>query len=107
FVECLQHSADVYEAIQSEIKQLLLFLYLEDLKASQPKALKELLAADLVITTAQHLWEVTHIAAPEQEVIGVDIKPSLQLLTQISSKPRNALMLLVCQEVAGSEVMKQ
>lgn len=107
FVECLQPDIDVYKAIQSEIGQYLSKLHLSELKASQPKALKELLAADIVITTAQHLWEVTHIAAPEQEVIGVDIKPSLQLLTQISSKPRNALMLLVSQEKAGSEVMKQ
>ncbi|KYC36698.1 GntR family transcriptional regulator [Scytonema hofmannii PCC 7110] len=107
FVECLQHSADVYEAIQSEIKLSLSKLHLEDLKTSQPKALKELLAANLVITTARHLWEVTKIATPEQEVIGVDIKPSLQLLTQISSLPRHALMLLVCQSEAGSSEMKQ
>lgn len=107
FVECQQYRLDIYEAIQSEIKQHLLFLHLEDLKASQPKALKELLAADFVITTAQHLWEVIQLSAPEQEVIGVDIKPTLQLLTQISSKPRNALMLLVCQSEVGSEVMKQ
>jgi DNA-binding transcriptional regulator YhcF (GntR family) len=107
FVECLQHSADVYEAIKLEIKQHFSFLSLEDLMASQPKALKELLAADLVITTGQHIWEATQIAAPEQEIIRVDIKPDLQLLTQISSKPRNTLMLLVCREEAGSEVMKQ
>jgi DNA-binding transcriptional regulator YhcF (GntR family) len=107
FVECLHYSINFYEAIQSEIKIPLSFLRLSDLKTSQPKALKELLAADLVIITVQYLWEVTQIAAPEQEVIGVDIKPDLQLLTQISSLPRNALMLLVCQEEAGSELMKQ
>ncbi len=107
FVECLQHSIDVCEAIQSEIKQHLLFLHLENLRANQPKALKEFLAANLIITTAQHLWEVAQIAAPEQEVIGVNIEPDLQLLTQISSKPRNALMLLVCQEEAWSEEIKQ
>lgn len=107
FVECLQHSANVYEAIKLEIKQHLSFLSLEDLMATQPKALKELLAADLVITTGQHIWEVTQIAAPEQEIIRVDIKPDLQLLTQISSKPRNTVMLLVCQSEAGSEEMKQ
>jgi DNA-binding transcriptional regulator YhcF (GntR family) len=107
FVECLQHSADVYEAIKLEVKQHFSFLSLEDLMASQPKALKELLAADLVITTGQHIWEVTQIAAPEQEIIRVDIKPDLQLITQISSKPRNTVMLLICQSEAGSEEMKQ
>jgi len=107
FVECLHHSINVYEAIQSEIKVPLLFLRLSDLKASQPKALKELLTADLVITTMEHQWEVIQLTAPEQELIGVDIEPDVQLLTQISSKPRNTRMLLVCQEEAGSEVMKQ
>ncbi|TFI52613.1 GntR family transcriptional regulator [Mastigocladus laminosus UU774] len=107
FVERLHYSINVYEAIQSEIKIPLSFLCFEDLKTSQPKALKELLTADLVITTAQDTWEVAQLTAPSQEVIGVDIKPDLQLLTQISSKPRNTRMLLVCQEQAGSEVMKQ
>lgn len=107
FVEGLPHNTDVYEAIQSEIGLPLLFLYWEDLKANQPEAVKELLAAELVITTGQRLWEVTQIVAPEQEVIAVDVKPELQLLTQISSLPRHAKMLLVCQEEAGSEVMKR
>lgn len=107
FVEYLDYSADVYEAVRSEIKQDLLLLSLEDLKSAKSTALKKLLDADLVITTMQHLWEVTQITAPEQEVVGVDTQPDLQLLTQISSLPRNALMLLVCQEEARSEVMKQ
>jgi DNA-binding transcriptional regulator YhcF (GntR family) len=107
FVECLQPDINVYKAIQSEIGQYLSKLNLSELKASQPKSLKELLAADLIITLAQHLWEVIQLTAPSQEVIGVDIKPSLQLLTQISSLPRNALMLVICLEVAGGEVMQQ
>ncbi|MCP6758957.1 MAG: GntR family transcriptional regulator [Fischerella sp. CENA71] len=107
FVECLHNSINVYEAIQAEIKIPLSSLRLEDLKAGQPKGLKELLAADLVITTMQYLWNVTQITASEQEVIGVNIEPDLQLLTQISSLPRKTLMLLVCQEEAGSELIKQ
>lgn len=107
FVEGLPHNNDVYEAIQSEIGRSLLFLNWKDLKANQPKALKELWSADLVITTVQHLWEVAQIADSEQEVIAVDIKPDLQLLPQISSLPRNALLLLVCREETGSEVMKR
>ncbi len=107
FVEGLLHNADVYGAIQSEIGLPLLFLDWENLKTTQPEAVKELLAAELVITTRQYFWEVTQITAPEQEVIAVDVKPELQLLTQISSLPRHAKMLLVCLEEAGSEVMKQ
>jgi DNA-binding transcriptional regulator YhcF (GntR family) len=63
FVASLAHDVDVYDAIQSEIGRTLLFLPWEDLKANQPKALKELLAAAFVITTVQHLWDVTQITS--------------------------------------------
>jgi DNA-binding transcriptional regulator YhcF (GntR family) len=107
FVESKHHSTDVYEAIQTEIKENLLFLYFEDLKANQPKAMKELSTVDLVITTVQLMWQVTQVVAAEQEVIVVDIKPDLQTITQILSLPRNAITLLVCQEESESEKMKQ
>jgi DNA-binding transcriptional regulator YhcF (GntR family) len=107
FIEYSQHSTGVYETIQSEIKLPLLFLCLEDFKINKSKVLKELLNADLVITTAQHQWEVIRLTAPEQEVITVNLKPDLQLLAQISSLPRNALMLLICQEEVTCKVMKQ
>ncbi len=107
FVDCFHNSADIYEAVQLEITQNMLLLYLEDLKVGKPEVLKDLLAADVVITTVQLLWEVTQITSSEQEVICVDIKPDVQLLTQVSSLPRNSLMLLVCQEETGSEEMKK
>ena len=107
FIEYLQHSKGVHEAIQSEIKLPLLSLCSEDLKTKQSKAFKELLTADLVITTAQHQWEVTRLTSPDQEVIAVNLKPDLQLLAHISSLPRNALMLLICEEEATCEEMKQ
>ncbi|WP_341527046.1 GntR family transcriptional regulator [Nostoc sp. UHCC 0302] len=107
FIEYLQNSTGVYEAIQSEIKLPLVSLCSEDLKTQQSKALKELLTADLVITTAQHQWDITRLTTPEQEVIAVKLKPDLQLLAHISSLPRNALMLLICEEEATCEEMKQ
>ncbi len=107
FVDCLHHKTNAYEAISSEIKQHLLFLSLEALKAQQSQALKDLLAAELVITTVQHQWEVSQFTTPEQEVIAVILKPHLQLLTKISSLPRNAVILLICQEEAESQEMKQ
>ena len=107
FVECLQHRADLYQAIQSEIKLNLLFIHLEDLKAQQSKALKELLSAELVITTAPHQWEVSQLTAPDQEVIALILKPDVQLLTHLSSKPRNTTMLIISQEKAGGEEIKR
>ena len=97
----------VYEAICSDIEVPLLLIHLEELKANQLRAMSELLAADLVVTTTQYLWEVTQIAAPEQEVIAVDVKPNLHLLTKISSLPRNARILLVSIEREDSLVMKR
>lgn len=108
FVECLQHDAGSYfDSIKSEIDRSLVFLQLEDLQASQPVALQKLRTADLVITTAYHLWEVTQIAASEQEVIGVDARPNLQMLMQISALPRGTQVLLVHQGLVSSENMKQ
>jgi len=107
FVQGLQHSADICKAIQSEISFPLLFLPWEDLKAPHSKALKKLWAADLVVTTAQYFWEVTQLVGSEQEVIAVDLKPDLQLLTQLSSLPRHARILLVGPEKTDSEVMKK
>jgi DNA-binding transcriptional regulator YhcF (GntR family) len=108
FVECLHHYADLYfDIIQTKIGSPLLFLNLEDLKLGQSIALKKLLTADLVLTTAQHMWEVTQIAAPEQEIMKVAVKPELQLFTQISSLPRGARVLIACCRKTGSEILKQ
>jgi DNA-binding transcriptional regulator YhcF (GntR family) len=106
-VEEKQYEAILSEAIQSAIEAPVLFLDWKDLKAEQSKDLKELWLADLVITTAQYLWEVTSIATLSQEVCVVDVKPDLKLLIQFTSLPRHANLLIVAQEIADSEVMKK
>ncbi len=107
FVGCSHQSADIYEVIKSEIKIPLSFLRFSDLNPSKPNTLQEILTADLVITTAQHQWEVIQLTAPEQEVISINIKPDIQLLTQISSKPRNTKVLVVSSSETDSEDMKR
>ena len=107
FIEYIHSSIDAYKTIQSEIKIPLLFLSLEDLMASQPIALKELRAADLVITTAQHQLEVISLTERGQEVISINLKPDVQLLTQISSKPRNTTVLIVSRSEADSKDIKR
>ena len=97
----------MYEAICSDIGIPLLRIYREQLQANQLRAMSELIAADLVVTTTQYLWEITQIAAPEQEVIAVDVKPDLNLLTKISSLPRHARILLVCIEREDSLAMRR
>ncbi|BAZ17615.1 GntR family transcriptional regulator [Calothrix sp. NIES-4071] len=107
FIDYLHNKAFAYEAIKSEIKQDLPFLSLEDLRAGQPKPLEQLLDADLVITTGQHMPEINKLATPEQEINKVDIKPDVKLLTFLALKPRNALVLLVGQQQSECEEMKK
>lgn len=107
FVAPSSYNVELDEAIQADVGQPLSFMRLEYLAARQPEALKKLRAADLIITTGQYLWEVISVAAPEQEVIAIDVKPELQLLAQVSSYPRHAKLLLVGQEKADSEAMEK
>lgn len=106
FVATKQYGENIYEAIREEIGIPLSFLPLSESKANHKKSLKELKAADLVITTAQLLWSVTSSSTPEQEVFAIDVKPNLELLIQLSSLPRHAPLLLVTEEKAESEAMK-
>lgn len=107
FVESWQHNEDLHPAIQSELGIPLSFIPWEDLSKNQPQALRELLAADLVVTTMKYLWSVTEIVAPNQEVIAVDIQPDLQILTRISSLHRHARILLIGLEAVDSEQIKR
>ncbi|MEG4242949.1 GntR family transcriptional regulator [Microcoleus sp. Pol10_D6] len=77
------------------------------LAAKEPQALSQLLSADLIVTTIKNLWDVAQIADPNKEVIGIEVQPDMQLLSHISSLPRNARVLFVCQEQSSSEAMKQ
>ena len=77
------------------------------LQAKEPSALEQLLSADLIVTTIKNLWDVAHISDPNKEVIGIEVQPDMQLLSHISSLPRNAKVLFVCQEQSSSEAMKQ
>ncbi|MEG5087989.1 GntR family transcriptional regulator [Microcoleus sp. AT9b-C2] len=77
------------------------------LEAKEPHALSQLLSADLIVTTIKNLWDVAQIADPNKEVIGIEVQPDMQLLSHISSLPRNARVLFVCQEQSSSEAMKQ
>ena len=107
FIATKQYSEEIYEAIKAEIEVPLLFLFWSNVKAKQSETLSKIEAANLLITTPQHLWFVTSMVAPEQEVFAVDFKPDLELLIQLSSTPRNARLLLIAEENAESEAMKE
>ncbi len=108
FVDSFQSEADLYfHSVQSEISHPLSLLYLENLQAGQPVALKELHSSDLVITNAQYVWDLTQLTTPKQEVIGINFEPDLQLLTQISSLNHGSQVLLISQKSAEGKNMKQ
>ena len=106
FVATKQYEENIHEAISLEIGAPLLFIPWSDLEANRQKSLKELKAADLIITTAQLLWEVTSKAMSEQEVFAIEVKPDLEFLIQLSSLPRNTQLLIVTEENTESEAIK-
>jgi DNA-binding transcriptional regulator YhcF (GntR family) len=106
FVATKQYGENIQEAISSEIGSPLFFIPWSDLEVNRQKSLKELKAADLIITTPQLLWEVTSRAMSEQEIFAIEIKPDLEFLIQLSSLPRHTQLLIVTEEKAESEAMK-
>ena len=106
FLATEQLGENLCEAIREEIGIPLSFLTWSEIEAKLQKSLEELKTAELVITTSQLLWSVTSIAAPEQEVFAIDVKPELEILIQLSSSPRHHKLLLVGKERAESEAMK-
>jgi DNA-binding transcriptional regulator YhcF (GntR family) len=108
FVESFQSEADLYfHSVQAEISNPISLLYLEDLQTSQAVALRELHTSNLVITNAQYTWNVTQMTASQQEVIGVNFEPDLQLLTQMSSLTRGSQVLVVGKKLGEGKNMKQ
>ena len=106
FVAAKPAGENLCEAVREEIGVPLLFLPWSESKANRQKSVKELKNTDLVITTAQLLWSVTSIVAPDLEVFAIDVKPNLELLIQLSSLPRHHKLLLVTEEKVESEAMK-
>ena len=106
FVATEQLGENLCEAIKEEIGIPLSFLPWSEISANRQTSLKELKAAELVITTGELLWSVTSSSVPEQEVFAIDVKPNLELLIQLSSLPRHHKLLLVAEEKAESEAMK-
>ena len=106
FVATEQLGENLCEAIREEIGIPLTFIPRSEIEAKRKKSLKELKAAELVITTGELLWSVTSSSAPDIEVFAIDVRPNLELLIQLSSLPRHHKLLLVAEEKAESEAMK-
>lgn len=107
FVNFYPDSIDICATLQTATGLAVVPLAWAQLEAKEPQVLQQLLSADLIVTTIKNLWDVAQIAPSYKEVIGIEVKPDMPLLSCISSLPRNAKLLFVCREQAGSEAMKQ
>lgn len=108
FVNFYPDSIDISASIQAAIGLAVLSIPWAHLQAKEPQALQQLFSADLIVTTIKNLWDVVNqVEDQNKEVIGIDVQPDMQLLSSISSLPRNAKLLFVCQEPTSSEAMKQ
>ena len=107
FANFFPNSIDISASLQSATGLALVSIPWAQLQAKEPQALEQLLSADLIVTTIKNLWDVAQIADPNKEVIGIEVQPDMHLLSHISSLPRNAKLLFVCQEQSSSEAMKQ
>ncbi|MEG3839042.1 GntR family transcriptional regulator [Microcoleus sp. herbarium14] len=107
FVNFFPDSIDISASIQAETGLALISIPWAKLESEEPESLQQLLSADLIVTTIKNLWDVAQIADPTKEIIGIDVQPDMQLLSHISSLPRNAKLLFVCREQTSSEAMKQ
>ncbi len=107
FANFYPDSIDISACLEAATGLALLSIPWARLQAKEPQAVEQLLSADLIVTTIKNLWDVAQIADPNKEVIGIEVQPDMQLLSRISSLPRNAKVLFVCQEQSSSEAMKQ
>lgn len=103
----LPDSLELYEQLQTDLRLSLEFLDCRLLEARQSAVIEQLLAADLIVTTSAQAWQVTQQSRPTQELVVIDARPSPELLTRLASLSRGAQLLLVGDELAESERMKQ
>lgn len=107
FINFFPDSIDISTSIQAATGLGLISIPWAELETKKTKSLQQLLSADLIVTTIKNLWDFAQIANSTKEVIGIDVQPDMQLLSYISSLPRNAKLLFVCREQTSSEAMKQ
>jgi DNA-binding transcriptional regulator YhcF (GntR family) len=105
FVDRLQHLPKIHTVLQTELG---LEPELIDLSAVEGKSGANSLAGmDLILTLPQHLAAVRKVAKDNQEVIGLDIKPNLLLLADVSALPLHALVAIVASDTTEAEIMQQ
>jgi DNA-binding transcriptional regulator YhcF (GntR family) len=98
---------EVYRLVQSEINLSVSFVGWTDVVAQKPEAIKKLRSADLVITTAAYAGQTTQLSQLCKEIAIVEVRPSSELLTQASSLPHHAQMLIIGSNHSEAKQLKQ
>jgi len=98
---------EVYRLVQSEINLSVSFVGWTDVVAQKPEAMEKLRSADLVITTAAYAGQTTQLSELCQEIAIVEVRPSSELLTQASSLPHHAQMLIIGSNHSEAKQLKQ
>jgi len=106
-VNFLPDTINVIQSLQLETGLFVRSIEWTKLEAKELQVLTELAEADLVITSTKHIWNVANsLPDTNTEIIGIDVQPDMQLLSRISSLPRNSKVLFVCQNQSGSQMMQ-
>lgn len=108
FINFFPDTIDIIQSLQLETGLSIQSIDRTKLQAQDFQALKQTLAADLIVTSIKNIWDLANLLPnSSKEIIGIDVNPNVELLSRISALSRNAKVLFVSSEQAGSEVMKQ
>ena len=89
------HGLEICKLVESEIGLPVSFVGYNSAATQQSEIENKLLSADLVITTTDYVEQATQISELCKEILVLKIRPSFELLTQVSSLSRGAQMLII------------
>ncbi|QYO67516.1 hypothetical protein [Leptolyngbya sp. 7M] len=99
---------ELYQMVQAEVGLPIAFAGWADVIAQQPEVMSQLRSADLVITTTTYAASMTQMSGlgQPQEIVALAVRPSVELLTQASSLPQDAQLLIIGCDQAEAKRLK-
>lgn len=101
------YGLEIYKLVQTEVSLPVYFAGWTALAARLPEAMEKLHSADLVIATADGSEQMTQLSDLCKEIAVLEVRPSSELLTQASSLPRYAQVLIVGCDYSEAKRLKQ
>lgn len=101
------YGLEIYKLVQTEVGLPVSFAGRTDVAAQQPEVMGKLDSADLVITTAACAGQTTQLSKFCKEIAVLEVRPNSELLTQASSLPRHAQVLVIgCDHFEAKQLKK-